>query len=77
MKIHYLTFDYDQGSSSHSCPVPSTSCDLFRYEIATVKLELHLQENTSWGQGHMKCCPVPQASTSCDIIRYKIQSCYL
>ena len=39
---------------------------------------MHLQENTLfdhwlWGQGHMKCCPVP--STSCDLCSYKVWSC--
>ena len=28
-----------------------------------------------WGQGHMKCCPVP--STSCDLFSYKVWSCYV
>ena len=26
-----------------------------------------------WGQGHMRCCPVP--STSCDLFSYKVWSC--
>ena len=46
----------------------------------TVKEKMHLQENTLfdldlWGQGHMKCCPVP--SKSCDLCTYRVWSYYV
>ena len=36
-KIHYLTFDLDQGHTKR-CLVPSTSCDLFTYKVLSCYL---------------------------------------
>ena len=37
-----------------------------------VKEKMHLQENTLFDLGHMKCCPVP--STSCDLCTNRVWS---
>ena len=70
-----LTF----GSRSHEMlpsalyimwPIHQQSLKLLRQKLQEEK---HLQE--IWGQGHMKCWPVP--STSCDLSSYKVLSCYV
>ena len=76
------------GSRSHETS-PSTLDIMWPMHRQNLKLllrkvyeEMHLQENTlfdlwpwPWGQGHMKCHPVP--STSCDLCTYKVSSCYV
>ena len=76
------------GSRSHETS-PSTLDIMWPMHRQNLKLlllkvyeEMHLQENTlfdlwpwPWGQGHMKCHPVP--STSCDLCTYKVWSCYV
>ena len=59
---------------------------LKKFEVATFKgwgdaftRNSHLRETVfdlwPWGQGHMKCCPVP--STPCDLCSYKVWRCYI
>ena len=87
-KIQYLTFDLDLGvkvkQNIAQYPWHHVTYAQKKFEVATSKSLWGdaLQENTlfdlwpwPWGQGHMKCHPVP--STSCDLCTYKVWSCYV
>ena len=85
-KIHYLTLTV--GSRSHKTS-PSTLDIMWPMHRQNLKLllpkvyeEMHLQKKTlfdlwpwPWGQGDMKCHPVP--SSSCDLCIYKVWGCYV
>ena len=68
-----ITWPLTLGSRSHNIS-PSTIYIMWPKEQQSLKLLRTLFDLWPWGQGHMKCCPVP--SSSCDLCSYKVLSCY-